>query len=59
MWICNAQYQHCELCHLSKVALIVLYNVSDQGASVGESVNASGCVVSSSLSAGHVTIASN
>lgn len=42
MWICNAQYQHCELCHLSKVALIVLYNVSDQGASVGESVNASG-----------------
>lgn len=44
MWICNAQYQHCELCHLSKVALIVLYSVSDQGASVGESVNASGCV---------------
>ena len=44
MWVCNAQYQHCELLQLSEVALIVLYNVSDRWAIVGDA-GPPGCVV--------------
>lgn len=44
MWICNAQYQHCELHQLREVALIVLYNISDRWAAVGDA-SPPGCAV--------------
>lgn len=45
MWICNVQYQHCELHQLSEVALIALYNVSNQWAGVGDASRVCGFLV--------------